>query len=267
MVPLWTPQGHRCPIALLASASSPTPVLRTSPLTQTWHVLATKGRFSSLVAMPKRGQGCPGHRPHSLPQEAPIPVAPGHPVADIFLFPFQAMSPSLWPPSCPLATHRPASPSPTPPPRTPQTGHQSSGPHSPPGREEDIPQDLRILSVQPLALSPSRLTSFPAAPQVQASCQHTCIQLWACNPQEDLWRARLPLSPTVCQPVGEPAAPNGCGAPSLSQSLASPSPSPSPAPTENYSCESLRAHSSSRGQTAPDSRARYTGRSYASAKC
>lgn len=188
-------------------------------------------------------------------------------MTDISPFPFQSLSPALWPPSCPRATHRPASPFQTPPLGSPQTGQQSSGPHSPPGLGEDFPQYLRILSVQPLALSPSRLTSFPAVPKLQASCQPTCTQLWAHNPQEDLQRARLPLSPTLCQPAGEPAVPDGCGAPSLSQSPASLSPSPSPVPVENCSCESPRAYSSSWGQTAPDPRARYTDRSYTSAEC
>lgn len=156
-------------------------------------------------------------------------------------FPFQAMSPGLWPPSSPCATSRPASPSWAPFPGSPQTGQQSSGPHRPPGLGEDGPQDLRILSAQPLALSPSRLSSSPAAPQLQASCQPTCTQLRAHRPQEDLQRARLPLCPRPFQPAGGPASPDGPGPPSLSLS---PSPNPSPVPTENYSCESPQARSS-----------------------
>lgn len=184
-------------------------------------------------------------------------------MTDISPFPFQALSPALWPPSCPHATHSPASPFQTLPLGSPQIGQQSSGPHSPHGLGEDIPQYLRILSVESLAPSPSRLTSFPAVPKLQASCQPTCTQLWARNPQEDLQGARLPLSHTLCQP----AVPDGGGAPSLSQCPASLSLSPSPVPAENCSCESRRAYSSSWGQTAPDLRARYTDRSYTSAEC
>lgn len=232
---LWVPQRRQCPGALLTSASCPALGLPSSPLAQTWHLLATSGRFSSPLAMLRRGQRCPGHRPRSLSRECPAPVAPGQPVAS-FISPFPAMSPGLWPPSCPCATRRPASPSTALCPDSPQTSQQSSGPHRPPGLGEDSPQGLRILSVQPLTLSPSRLSSSAAAPQLQASRQHPRIQRWAHSPQEDPQRASPLLPAPLCQPAGAPAAPGGSGPPSLSQP---PAPlSPSPAPKEGCSCES-----------------------------
>ncbi|KAF6093225.1 DBF4 zinc finger B [Phyllostomus discolor] len=193
LTPPWTPQGHWCPGARLASAFRPAAVSRTSPLARTQRLLATSGRLSPPVAMPRSGQGSPGHRP--LPREHSAPVAPGQPMAGSSSpFPFQARSPALWPPSCLCAPHRPAFPSQTPFPGSAQTGRPSPGPHRPPGLGEGAPRVLKILSAQPLALSLSRLTGLPAALQLQASWQPTCTQLL---------RARSPRG--ACREPGYPS--------------------------------------------------------------
>lgn len=133
--------------------------------------------------------------------------------------------PKPQPPSCPFATHRPASPSQTPYPGSPQSNQLNFGPHNPPGLGEKGSQDLRILSIQPLVLYPSRLTSSPAVPQAPTSCRPTCTPPWE-GPQG----ARPPHSPILGQPAWEPAAPDGSGPLRLSKYLVSLSPRPSPHP-------------------------------------
>ncbi|XP_060059331.1 protein DBF4 homolog B isoform X2 [Erinaceus europaeus] len=101
-----------------------------------------------------------------------------------------------------------------------------------------------------------RLTSIPAAPQLQASSQPTCNQLLACSPQEDIQGISHPLSPTVYQPVGEPVALDGSGFPSPSLSPGSWSPTAVPA---EHSCGSPEACISTQDQMASDSKASSTG--------
>ena len=168
------------------------------------HFLATSGRYGSPVAILKRGQGSPGHRPHSLFQEPPALVAPGQPVAGTpSSFPLLIVSTGLWPLSSPGATHRPASPS-------PQMGQRSAGPHSPLGQGRTAPWDLRILSVPPLALA-DQLPNCPVAPGQLSAHLHS-----AADVQPSGRPAESPSTSVPCsQPAGEPAAPNGSGPPSL----------------------------------------------------
>lgn len=179
---LWTQQGQPRPGVLPVSTPGPPLVLWTSPLAQTQPLWATSARCGPPVAMLRRDLGCPGRRPHFLSQEPPAPAVAGQPVV-ITSSPFllRAGSPGPRPQSCRRAARRPASPSQTPSPGSPQ----GSGPPSLPGPGEAGPQDLRILSKQPLALCPSELS-----PLCQASCQ-----LLARASQGALQRAGLPLPP------------------------------------------------------------------------
>ncbi|XP_027624673.1 protein DBF4 homolog B isoform X2 [Tupaia chinensis] len=90
---------------------------------------------------------------------------------------------------------------------------------------------------------PSRLTSSPAAPWLQVSCQPTC-RLPTSSPPQSLQKASVLLSP-LCWPVGEPAVPGGSGPPSFSRCPAflppSSRPRPRPVLAENCSCKLPRS--------------------------
>lgn len=182
---LQTPQGRQGPRALYTSASHHALVLRNSPA-WTWPLLATSGRFSSLGAIRRRGQGSPSHRPPSSSREPAAPVAPGQPAAGLSsAFPFRAASTGPWPPS---------SPSQSPSPGSPRRGQQSPlglGEDGPPGSEESE-----------RAAPPSPALS--AAGWLQASCQPTCTQRRTCRTPGDLRgpvrQRRSRLLPVVLPP-------------------------------------------------------------------
>ena len=114
-------------------------------------------------------------------------------------------------------------------PGSPPVGWQSAGPHRPPGLGEEGPQDLSVLRVPPLALSPSRLSSSgPAASPPALSCRHgaprrTCREPGCLSPPPSASRRADQLLPMVLD------------LPASSRPL---TPNPSPPPTENYFYES-----------------------------
>ncbi|KAM5213099.1 protein DBF4 homolog B isoform 4-T10 [Hipposideros larvatus] len=116
------------------------------------------------------------------------------------------------------------------------------------------PEDSECAAPGPVSQQVDQLPSCPTGPGQLSSHLHSAVG------------TQPPGGPVDSQATSlANPLPASRGA-SLSQSLASPSPSPSPAATEN-SCESSRAQGSLWGHTATDSRARYTDRSYTSAKC
>lgn len=116
------------------------------------------------------------------------------------------------------------------------------------------PEDSECAAPGPVSQQVDQLPSCPTGPGRLSAHLHSAVG------------TQPPGGPVDSQAPSLPdTLPASRGA-SLSQALASLSPSPSPAPTEN-SCESLKAQGSLWGHTATDSRARYTDRSYTSAKC